>query len=124
VKDLALDSTDEIIIFEKTFTNEGTGYDTSTGIFTAPVGGLYQFDVHSCPDKGKHTYLGLVLEGNVIAAHAYDADNTCGCNTFGTVIIVKSGEKVWVKSTWSSSNCKLIQNALRMNTFSGVLVNN
>ncbi|XP_060597395.1 caprin-2-like [Ruditapes philippinarum] len=124
VKDLALDSTDEILIFEKTITNEGTGYDTSTGLFTAPVGGLYQFDVHTCPDKGKHVCLGLVLEGKVIAAHANDAVDTYGCNTFGTVIIVKSGEKVWVKSTLSCSICQLFQNSRSMNTFSGVFVNN
>ncbi|XP_060605460.1 uncharacterized protein LOC132757978 [Ruditapes philippinarum] len=38
--DFALDTTDEIIIFTKSVINEGTGYDPSTGIFTAPVGGL------------------------------------------------------------------------------------
>ncbi|XP_060596404.1 uncharacterized protein LOC132750436 [Ruditapes philippinarum] len=48
VEDLVLDTADEIIIFTKSVINEGTGYDTSTGIFTAPVGGLYQFDVHTC----------------------------------------------------------------------------
>ncbi|XP_060578798.1 complement C1q tumor necrosis factor-related protein 5-like [Ruditapes philippinarum] len=124
LKDMILDTTDEILIFEKTFTNEGTGYDTSTGLFTAPVGGLYQFVVHTCPYKEKHAYLGLVLEGNVIAAHAYDADNTYGCNTFGAIVRVKSGAKIWVKSTASGSNYQLYQSVYRFNTFSGLLVNN
>ncbi|XP_060579241.1 uncharacterized protein LOC132736169 [Ruditapes philippinarum] len=48
VKDLVLDTTNEIVIFTKSVINEGTGYDTSTGIFTAPDGGLYQFIVHTC----------------------------------------------------------------------------
>ncbi|XP_060581258.1 complement C1q tumor necrosis factor-related protein 5-like [Ruditapes philippinarum] len=123
LKDVLLDTTDEILIFEKTFTNEGTGYDTSTGLFTAPVGGLYQFNVHTCAYNGKYSYLGLVMEGNVIAADANFGDANFGCNTFGAIIRVKSGSKVWVKSTSSSSGYQLYQNSLRMNTFSGVLVN-
>ncbi|XP_060578804.1 complement C1q tumor necrosis factor-related protein 5-like [Ruditapes philippinarum] len=123
LKDLALDTTNEILIFEKTITNEGTGYDTSTGLFTAPVGGLYQFVVHTCAYKGKYSYLGLVMEGNVIAADANYGDTNYGCNTFGAIVRVKSGEKVWVKSTSSGSVHQLHQNTHRMNTFSGVLVN-
>ncbi|XP_060578801.1 uncharacterized protein LOC132735816 isoform X2 [Ruditapes philippinarum] len=124
VKDLALDSTNEILIFEKTFTNEGTGYDTSTGIFTAPVGGLYQFVIHTCAYKGKHAYLGLVLKRHVIAADSNYGDESYGCNTFGAIVRVKLGEKVWVKSTSSCSICQLMQDKYRMNTFSGLLVNN
>ncbi|XP_060605459.1 collagen alpha-2(VIII) chain-like [Ruditapes philippinarum] len=113
-----------ILIFEKTFTNEGTGYDTSTGLFTAPVGGLYQFVIHTCAYKGKHSYLGLVLEGNVIAADANYGDESYGCNNFGAIVRVKSGSKIWVKSTSSGSNRQLYQSGYRFNTFSGLLVNN
>ncbi|XP_060601242.1 complement C1q tumor necrosis factor-related protein 5-like [Ruditapes philippinarum] len=123
LKDLALDTTNEILIFEKTFTNEGTGYDASTGLFTAPVGGLYQFDVHTCAAYRKDTYLGLVLEGNVIAANANYGDASDGCSNFGAIVRVKSGAQVWVKSTSSGSNRQLYQNIYRMNTFSGLLVN-
>ncbi|XP_060603914.1 uncharacterized protein LOC132756792 isoform X3 [Ruditapes philippinarum] len=123
LKDLLLDTTDEILIFEKTFTNEGTGYDTSKGLFTAPVGGLYQFDVHTCAYNGKHSYLGLVMEGNVIAADANFGDASYGCNNFGAIVRLKSGSKVWVKSTSSGSVHQLYQNSHRMNSFSGVLVN-
>jgi hypothetical protein len=124
LKDLLPDTTDEILIFEKTFTNEGTGYDTSTGIFTAPVGGLYQFVIHTCAYKGKYAYHGLVLKGHVIAADSNYGDEWHGCNTFGAIVRVKSGEKVWVKSTLSSSNRQFVQDRYRMNTFSGILVNN
>ncbi|XP_060561182.1 complement C1q tumor necrosis factor-related protein 5-like [Ruditapes philippinarum] len=124
VKDLVLDTANKILVFEKTITNEGTGYDTSTGIFTAPVGGLYQFVVHACARYSKYAYLGLVLGGNVIAADANYGDESHGCNTFGSIVRVKLGAKVWVKSTSPSSNRQLIQDTHGMNTFSGVLVNN
>jgi hypothetical protein len=122
LKDLVLDSTNEILIFEKTFTNEGTGYDTSTGLFTAPVRGLYQFDVHTCTLNDKYANPGLVLEGNIIAAHAHYGDAIHSCSSFGAIIRVRSGEKVWVKSTSSGSNRQLYQGYHWMNTFSGVLV--
>ncbi|XP_060601240.1 complement C1q and tumor necrosis factor-related protein 9A-like [Ruditapes philippinarum] len=122
LNDLLLDTTDEILIFKKTFTNEGTGYDTSTGLFTAPVGGLYQFDVHTY--NRKYSYLGLVMEGDVIAADANYGDANHGCNNFGAIIRLKSGAKVWIKSTSSASNRQLYQDSYRFNTFSGLLVNN
>ncbi|XP_060579239.1 heavy metal-binding protein HIP-like, partial [Ruditapes philippinarum] len=78
LKDLVLDTANEILIFEKTITNEGTGYGTSTGLFTAPVGGLYQFSVHICALQNKYSYLGLVMEGNVIAADANYGDANHG----------------------------------------------
>ncbi|XP_060601244.1 complement C1q tumor necrosis factor-related protein 5-like [Ruditapes philippinarum] len=107
LKDLFPDTSDEILIFARTFTNEGTGYDTSTGLFTAPVGGLYQFDVHTCAYNGKYSYLGLVMEGDVIAADANYGDANHGCNNFGAIVRVRSGEQVWVKSTSSASNRQL-----------------
>ncbi|XP_060582857.1 uncharacterized protein LOC132739210 [Ruditapes philippinarum] len=124
LKDMLLDTTNEILIFEKTFTNEETGYDTSTGLFTAPVGGLYQFVVHTCAYKGKHSYLGLVLDDNVIAADSNFGDDAYGCNTFGAIVRLQKGAKVWVKSTAPGSNRQLFQNSYRFNTFSGLLVNN
>ncbi|XP_060577064.1 heavy metal-binding protein HIP-like [Ruditapes philippinarum] len=124
VADKLLDKTDEIIIFTKSVINEGTGYDTSTGIFTAPVGGLYQFSVHTCAYIGKYALIGLVLEGKVIAADMNYDKYYHTCNTVAAIVRVRSGEKVWVKSTASGSVHQLLQNADAMNTFSGLLLNN
>ncbi|XP_060595297.1 collagen alpha-2(VIII) chain-like [Ruditapes philippinarum] len=116
-------STNEIIIFTKSVINEGKGYDTSTGIFSAPVGGLYQFSVHICLQVGNYAFIGLLLDGKVIAADSnYDGDFYT-CSTFGAIVRVKSGEKVWVKPTTSDTSRSLRQDYYRMNTFSGVLVN-
>jgi hypothetical protein len=123
VTNLVLDTTNEIVIFTKSVINEGTGYDTSTGFFTAPVGGLYQFSVHTCVYQGKYAYIGLVFEGKVIGADMnYDKDHYT-CSAFGAIARVKSGEKVWVKTTSSGSNRQLYQDSHRMITFSGMLVN-
>jgi hypothetical protein len=124
VVDLKLDRTDKILIFTTATTNEGSGYDISTGIFTAPVGGVYQFIVHYCTNSGHHSPLALVLSGNVIALSSnYDAGYYT-CSSFSAVIRVKSSEKVWVKCLYgSSSSYGLYKDSWRMNSFSGILVN-
>ncbi|XP_060598347.1 uncharacterized protein LOC132752089 [Ruditapes philippinarum] len=124
VADLLLDKTNEIVIFTKSVINEGTGYDTSTGVFTAPVGGLYQFFVHTCVFKGNYAFIGIVLDGRIIAANKNYDNDYYTCSTVGAIVRVQSGEKVLVKSTSSSSNRRLHQYSLNVNTFSGVLVSN
>ena len=34
------------IVFDHVDLNQGQGYDKTTGVFTAPVSGLYQFSLH------------------------------------------------------------------------------
>lgn len=36
-------ATGEVLVFSDVITNEGQGYNDTTGIFTAPKGGLYAF---------------------------------------------------------------------------------
>jgi hypothetical protein len=38
------DLSDETVLFDNAYTNDGSGYDTSTGVFTAPYAGAYQID--------------------------------------------------------------------------------
>ncbi|XP_045202039.1 uncharacterized protein LOC123555496 [Mercenaria mercenaria] len=122
VTDTNLDVKDEVIVFDNTITNEGSGYDASTGIFTAPAGGLYQFNIHVCTYVGKYSFVGLVLAGQVVAKTSnYDKDYYT-CHSVGAIVRVKSGEEIWVKCTSASSTRKLLEDGLRMNTFSGVLL--
>ncbi|XP_053375911.1 complement C1q and tumor necrosis factor-related protein 9A-like isoform X2 [Mercenaria mercenaria] len=124
VTDLVLDVSDEIIVFDTIITNEGSGYDTSTGIFTAPVEGLYQFTVHVCSKTGKYSVIGLSLAGKVVAAAVnYDKDSET-CSSVGAVVRMNSGEQIWVKCTSGYSTYRLYQDNYRMNTFSGILLNN
>ncbi|XP_053372693.1 heavy metal-binding protein HIP-like [Mercenaria mercenaria] len=122
VTDTTQDVTDEIIVFDSTITNEGSGYDTSTGIFTAPVGGLYQFNIHVCARNRKYTFVGLAVAGNVVAAASNYDENFYSCNSVGAIVRVKSGEQVWVKCTSAASNRMLYDDKYRMNTFSGILL--
>ncbi|XP_060560791.1 uncharacterized protein LOC132720638 isoform X1 [Ruditapes philippinarum] len=123
VVDLKLDITGKIVIFTTATTNEGSGYDTSTGIFTAPVGGLYQFIVDYCSYYQQHSPLALVLSGNVIARSSNYDVQTNTCSSFSAVIRVKSAEKLWVKCLYGSSGYALQKSSWLMNSFSGILIN-
>ncbi|XP_060554169.1 uncharacterized protein LOC132715199 [Ruditapes philippinarum] len=123
VVDRKLDMTDKTIIFTTATTNEGSGYDTSTGIFTTPVGGLYQFIVNYCTYNKQHSPLALVLSGNVIARSSdYEADYYT-CSSFFAVIRVKSSEKIWVKCLAGYSGRSLYKDSWMMNSFAGILIN-
>ncbi|XP_060589334.1 complement C1q tumor necrosis factor-related protein 3-like isoform X1 [Ruditapes philippinarum] len=122
VTDVLLDESNEVIVFKSIITNEGAGYDSSTGIFTAPVGGLYQFAVHLCTPISYYTYVGIVHTGNVIVKdYIHGVGNNALCSSVGGVVRVESGEQVWVQSLSTSSNRKLMDDGNRMNTFLGIL---
>ncbi|XP_053375909.1 complement C1q-like protein 3 isoform X2 [Mercenaria mercenaria] len=124
VTDLALDVTDEIIVFDTIVTNEGSGYEKSTGIFTAPVGGLYQFTGYVCAQTGKYSFVGLSLAGKVVAAATNYDSGYYTCSSVGAVVRVKSGEEIWMKCTLGHNSAyRLFQDQFRMNTFSGILLN-
>ncbi|WAR13594.1 EMIL1-like protein, partial [Mya arenaria] len=53
--------TNEPIKFDRVFTNVGEGFDKKTGIFTAPVGGLYVFSATFLAGNGYYT------EGTIVA---------------------------------------------------------
>ena len=114
---------DDILVFENTYINEGTGYNTATGIFTAPIGGMYEFTVHICAYAGKHSFVALVWESKVIAADENYEGSEHTCNSFGAIVIMKTGEQVWVKSNWEYlGTVQFHEDKNRMNTFRGMMM--
>ncbi|XP_060589336.1 uncharacterized protein LOC132744594 [Ruditapes philippinarum] len=123
VTDVDTDET-ERIIFNYAIINERSGYDTSTGIFTAPVSGLYQFAVHLCTPISKYVYVEIFHEGNVIMKdYLYGVGENAVCSSVTGIVRVKSGEQVWVQHRSKNSNYKLIEDIHRMNTFLGMIIN-
>jgi hypothetical protein len=123
VTDVNLDESNEVIVFKSIITNEGSGYDTSTGIFTAPVAGLYQFAVHLCTPISHYTYVGIVHAGNVIVKdYTHGVGNNALCSSVGGAVRVESGEQIWVQALSYGSDRGLKDDTHRMNTFFGILI--
>ncbi|CAC5384429.1 C1QL [Mytilus coruscus] len=58
---------DAIVVYDTVTTNLGGGYDKSTGVFTAPVEGLYYFSWTVLAFAGKSFYTQLKLNDIVVA---------------------------------------------------------
>lgn len=88
-----------IIVFETTITNAGSAYNPTSGIFMAPVSGLYVFfyDIE-CSKTNGDTYVELVRDGARTGVQAYchglgDFDNSA---TMG-VLHLGAGDTVWLR---------------------------
>lgn len=87
-----------IIKFGNVLVNEGSGYNPTTGKFTAPLDGVYSFSWTYCTNKGSNAYLGGSVDGKLIARISnYDQKNTWK-NTSGHLVIkLKKGNQFWVQ---------------------------
>ncbi|XP_045183637.2 complement C1q tumor necrosis factor-related protein 6-like [Mercenaria mercenaria] len=50
----------QVVIFPEVLLNEGGGYNSMTGHFTAPVAGLYLFTAHVCNEETKPTVISIM----------------------------------------------------------------
>ena len=119
-------SSGQTLVFSSVLSNIGSGYDSSSGIFTAPVNGTYSFTVQLCVFN-KNGQFSLVLDGNVVMAlqglryNSYSYTNNY-YTTSGTVpLFLKSSQTVWVRSQSCTTHC-LQQSSACWNRFSGSLV--
>ena len=98
------------LVCDDVITSVGGGYDDKTGVFTAPVSGLYCFMATACPysdDPSKHAKLDLVLDGKIIGYTSAYGKGKC---TTHAVVQVKAGQRVCLKTFGPStfdgeSNC-------------------
>lgn len=109
-------SYDNVIVFETAQDNYGDGYNTSTGIFTAPVAGLYLFSAQVCPSENDNLRFEIMKGGSeLLYGTAYDYYGR-DCTSATTFARLEVGEEVWMT---------LRSNALadsEANYFSGVLI--
>lgn len=87
----------ETIIFETVYYNEGSGYNSSSGVFTAPKSGTYIFTVNIEATNDGRGHVLVMVNGNyyceALAAKGYY--NKGGCTA---VAYVYSGQQAWVQA--------------------------
>ena len=100
--------------------NIGNGYSTETGKFTAPVDGLNFFSVNLCTPNNKYlNYAITKVEKDLLMSTHYTDKLSCGSGS--VFVTLRTGETVWVKSTYSNVN-QLTENTHGRNTFTGALI--
>ncbi|CAC5425852.1 C1QL [Mytilus coruscus] len=116
-KSLSL-STNEIIKFDIVFINNLNGYNPSTGIFTAPIAGVYQFSSIVMKDRGKPLVVSLWHNNTRVSSVSMKvSDHTTG--TLSVILDLQKGDQIAVKSYY---NYTVYSNAMNYNTFSGNLI--
>ncbi|VDI78278.1 Hypothetical predicted protein [Mytilus galloprovincialis] len=89
-----------VIKFDKVVINTQNGYNPTTGIFTAPVAGVYQFSYKVMSQAGKH--LSVYLSHNDIKQQrTWLKGSNFETGTANNILNLKKGDQVAVKSEGS-----------------------
>ncbi|XP_041858787.1 multimerin-2-like [Melanotaenia boesemani] len=110
------------VILNQVLVNEGSAYDNNTGVFTAPIAGIYQFVFVAQLCRGPHNnnWDFMVNGDERMKCHAQVSGGDTTLNTCYYMEKLKKGDQVWIKQragscAWASTTSKTI-------TFSGILL--
>nr|ABF00124.1 sialic acid binding lectin [Helix pomatia] len=88
----------QVVIYDIVITNHGNAYDNSTGLFTAPVDGMYSFQLNLLTIKEKEGWLELVHNGQLKVSVYAKQDSTYDSSSNSVIIKMKEGDRVNVRA--------------------------
>ena len=114
--------TGSTLVFPDVIYSEGKGYDSNTGVFTAPTEGTYLFYISIQSGYQKYIYLDIVLNGSskVRSMTFYNSGSTISIYQTGTNLVILHltvGDRVWVSR---GSGTGYYSNSPHVCTFSGI----
>ena len=110
------------VVFDKTLTNIGNGYNQNNGYFTAPVEGLYSFSwtIATNAKSTFHTY--LEMNGEDLGRNAVGrVDNYSTSGSQSVMLHLVTNDTVCVKTLYSYNQRGLMHGA-GLSSFSGFLI--
>ncbi|XP_060887570.1 cerebellin-1-like [Labrus mixtus] len=113
-------STDKTLIFKRIFSNIGNGYDKSTGVFTAPVDGLYYFSF-STYGYNTHVMGAMLIKNGILQISTYDFPSVDSSDSSSNSVVLQlaAGDKLHME-LWD--NGAVSDNLNGHTTLSGFLV--
>lgn len=110
------------IVFRVDRTNYNSSYDNSTGIFTAPIDGIYVFTASICIQKVHWGYFGIFVNDKPVMQGILGNKVYNRCYSMTAVSEVAKGDRVSVRCQ-SCTGDKLFDHSSSFNSFSGTLIN-
>ena len=116
-------ATNQVIVFSHPVFNIGNAYNSGTGVFTAPLTGVYMFTAHFCIVYQTEWYYAFVREEEnvMVKGRMYDNDNN-HCGTASAVIHLQKQERLWVECRSGPGADVFYDDTYRRNSFSGSLI--
>lgn len=111
-----------IWIYDKVVTNVGNAYNPSTGKFTAPTSGIYQFNWYTLSNPQVKSHAGLFVNGEIKARQA--SNNNGGTNQYITAgssmaLPLNKGDEVYIMDVHGYT----VNLGSQWTAFGGVLIN-
>ena len=82
------------LVFDHVLSNSGNGYDIKTGIFTAPIAGLYSFSVTLTSDISSRFF--IMFNGRNVGYVVNSGENRWESGSQNVNLQLTVGDKVWV----------------------------
>ncbi|XP_045185306.2 uncharacterized protein LOC123543293 [Mercenaria mercenaria] len=114
----------QTIVFTQIKTNNGTGYDNTSGIFTVPTDGVYLFSLQLCIEN-VYFYFDITTDARLLLSGIFtdEKPQLASCHTASTAATLMKDERVFVKYRKKSSHrTGLWSSNTERQTFSGVLI--
>lgn len=86
-----------VVIYDNVITNDGNGYNPSTGIFTASADGLYFFSWTTTTQANKYFLTYLAVNGNMVARNHAGLVTVNSSASQTVVVHLKTHDKVNIK---------------------------
>jgi hypothetical protein len=113
----------KVFVYSNIILNIGDSYNKGTGVFVAPVSGLYLFTAQVCLYNDNWVQAGIVVNGRPISKTAIGITTWWNCYTFDAITAVEKGNEVSVKCLVDCDvSERLNENTNAVNSFSGVLI--
>ncbi|XP_060081244.1 uncharacterized protein LOC132560598 [Ylistrum balloti] len=110
----------QIIVFDTIISNDGNGYDSRYGHFTAPITGLYAFSVTvMCYGSESELHVNILKDGQNIGVAFANGNHYDNGSKF-VVVQLQAGQVVWVEHANEPSGYKI--HGQGYSSFSGFLI--
>ncbi|XP_050986436.1 complement C1q-like protein 2, partial [Labeo rohita] len=95
--------TGQTLVYKKVFSNIGGGYDSNTGVFTAPVKGAYYFKFYGHCHGGTTMAVSLLKNGQTqCSLHSWKPTSNSNASN-GVVLTLETGDQIYTQlwpNTW------------------------